>query len=489
MTFTNSKTFMLDECMNQFKLYLDYSKLTHNKYQYDGVKWCVRNEINPNPLFGIRGGFIADEMGLGKTIMMIGTMISNILPKTLIVLPVVLLDQWYTQILKTTGHKCVIYHGKNKKIYDIKALQNARIVITTYNAVSIFKKTDVSRNVLHEIHWNRIVFDEAHHLRNKNTGCFLGCTSLKGDIRWLISGTPIQNKKRDFYNLCEAINIPFCFYSKSENMIILANNFIIKRTKQQVGIILPKLVVKNENVEWENENEKQLAKEIHKSLSLFNRVSGNHYEKGMYTLQTMMNAKQSCIHPIMLNGKINHMIKHGIISDNLKQHEEAINYSSKLNAVIKNILLNRDNGNGKIVFCHYRQEIDEIERRLILAGIPNVYKYDGRVDRAKKTAILNNSVSNSVLIIQIQTGCEGLNLQEKYSEIYFTSPHWNPSIEDQAIARCHRIGQEKKVVVHKFEMRSFSFTEDDDNITIDDYINNVQDYKRTIINNLYNNAN
>jgi SNF2 family DNA or RNA helicase len=480
-----SETFMMEECMSQFKVYLDYSNLAHNKYQYDGVKWCVRNELNPNPLFGIRGGFIADEMGLGKTIMMIGTMISNIVPKTLIVLPVVLLDQWYSQILKTTGHKCVIYHGKNKKIYDFKALQNARIVITTYSAVSIFKKTQASGNVLHEIQWNRIVFDEAHHLRNKNTGCFLGCSSLKGDIRWLISGTPIQNKKRDFYNLCESINLPFSFYSKKENMMVLANNFIIKRTKQQVGILLPTLVVENENVEWENEGERQLAKEIHESLSLFKRVSGTEYEKGCCTLQTMLSAKQSCIHPIMLYGKINNMIKQGIISDNVKQHEEAVNYSSKLNAVIKNILLNKDNGNGKIVFCHYHQEIDEIERRLISAGVPNVYKYDGRADRTKKTMILSNVVSNSVLIIQIQTGCEGLNLQEHFSEIYFTSPHWNPSIEDQAIARCHRIGQEKKVVVHKFEMMSFR---EDHDITLDDYIHNVQDYKRTIITNLYNNT-
>ena len=54
--------------------------------------------------------------------------------------------------------------------------------------------------------------------------------------------------------------------------------------------------------------------------------------------------------------------------------------------------------------------------------------------------------------MQIQTGCEGLNLQDNFSEIYFTSPHWNPCVEDQAIARCHRIGQKKTVYVFKFEM-------------------------------------
>ena len=45
-------------------------------------------------------------------------------------------------------------------------------------------------------------------------------------------------------------------------------------------------------------------------------------------------------------------------------------------------------------------------------------------------------------------GCEGLNLQE-YSEVYFTSPHWNPAVEAQAIDRTHRIGQTATVNAYK----------------------------------------
>ena len=53
---------------------------------------------------------------------------------------------------------------------------------------------------------------------------------------------------------------------------------------------------------------------------------------------------------------------------------------------------------------------------------------------------VNPYLTNDVLIMQIMSGCEGLNLQE-YNQIYFTSPHWNPAVEDQAVARAHRIGQ------------------------------------------------
>ena len=101
---------------------------------------------------------------------------------------------------------------------------------------------------------------------------------------------------------------------------------------------------------------------------------------------------------------------------------------------------------------------------------------DGRIQKKTRDSIIRGS--NDVIILQVQTGCEGLNLQEKYSEVYFVSPNWNPAIEDQAIARCHRIGQTKDVVVYRFIMEDF--VEKDNNITntIESYINNVQINKR-----------
>jgi len=60
----------------------------------------------------------------------------------------------------------------------------------------------------------------------------------------------------------------------------------------------------------------------------------------------------------------------------------------------------------------------------------------------------------TVLILQIRTCSEGLNLQS-YSDVYFVSPHWNPCVEDQAIARCYRMGQTSQVRVFRFYMSDF----------------------------------
>jgi SNF2 family DNA or RNA helicase len=80
--------------MERFRLLLKNANFDFKDYQYEGVKWCITNELRPNPPENCRGGIIADEMGLGKTIMMIGTMFVNYLPQTLIVVPPVLIQQW-----------------------------------------------------------------------------------------------------------------------------------------------------------------------------------------------------------------------------------------------------------------------------------------------------------------------------------------------------------------------------------------------------------
>jgi SNF2 family DNA or RNA helicase len=140
--------------------------------------------------------------------------------------------------------------------------------------------------------------------------------------------------------------------------------------------------------------------------------------------------------------------------------------------VIEYIDKKKYNGKGKLIFCHYINEIDEIEKRLVKLGMKNVKKYDGR--NSGPETLKKISEPADALILQIQTGSEGLNLQEHYSEIYFVSPHWNPAIEDQAIARCYRIGQKNQVDVYKFGMEQFNSKE----ISFEIYMEGKQKMKR-----------
>ena len=91
--------------MDKFRWFLKKSGIDYNQHQFDGVQWALHNETRPDIKY--RGGLIADEMGLGKTITMIGVLIANFMPRTLIVLPNVLIQQWAREIFRTTGHKSV----------------------------------------------------------------------------------------------------------------------------------------------------------------------------------------------------------------------------------------------------------------------------------------------------------------------------------------------------------------------------------------------
>ena len=477
--------------MLRFDFLLKKGKFNFKQYQYDGVEWCIRNELKPNVkgTVNIKGGFIADEMGLGKTIMMIGTMFSNFLPRTLIVVPPVLIQQWYNEIYKASGHKALMYYGSQKQLISTDALSAAHIVLTTYNMI-LPEKCDIKN-----IFWNRVIFDEAHHLRNNNTKRFESCCKIRASIRWLVTGTPVQNKKADFYNLCNAAGIKSTFYKDPENLRIIGKQYVLRRTKAQVGIDLLPVCKTNCVVPWKNLIEQRLSQEIHSmlpnkmSVCFFKDryINDTFLKKDM--LVAIMRARQSCVMPALIKGHLE--------LESTDSYEEAFQHSSKLDAVITMILGRKDNGKGKIIFCHYIREIDVIATRLRKGGMKKVTTYDGRNSGGEALSTLAEPAD--ALVIQIQTGCEGLNLQHHFSEIYFVSPHWNPCVEDQAVARCHRIGQTKQVDVFKFEMSGFEDNnvkeedgkeddgkEDDvkdtandkNHYTLETYINKVQHLKR-----------
>lgn len=464
--------------MQRFNTLLTNAGLDSKQYQFAGVERCLRNELRPNPPFGIRGGIIADEMGLGKTITVIGTMFVNYLAHTLIVVPPVILHQWEAYILNASGHQVLVFHGNNKKKITLEQLNKSPIVLTTYNTVI------PEKCLLKSVVWNRIVFDEAHHLRNIRTHRYKGCFALKARVRWLVTGTPIQNKREDFYALCKLIGMNKELYGTASNRNTILDNFVMRRTKAEVGIALPDICITNYDVPWNSRQEMVVAQEIHAMIS---NTTGVSYEKAGELGYSMVNcaligmlrSRQCCILPSLMLSIISELVDNDEISP---EYLDYIGHTTKIDAVISILLQRMHNNNGKIVFCHFKAEIDMIANRLRAGGMQKVITYDGRNSGGKALSVLAEPAD--VLIIQIQTGCEGLNLQENFSEIYFVSPHWNPAVQDQAIARCHRIGQQKVVSVFNFVMDGFVKTlesEPDEIISMERYVSKTQTMKRNVI--------
>jgi DNA repair protein RAD5 len=122
-----------------------------------------------------------------------------------------------------------------------------------------------------------------------------------------------------------------------------------------------------------------------------------------------------------------------------------------MKAIIDTIISSKDT-EKPIIFAQFKKEIQYLKKKLTLSGV-DTRIIDGSVPIEERKKIIDDHENYHALIIQIQAGSTGLNLQ-MFDTVYFTSPHWNPTHEQQAIARVHRIGQNKNVTVKRFVIKN-----------------------------------
>ena len=158
--------------------------------------------------------------------------------------------------------------------------------------------------------------------------------------------------------------------------------------------------------------------------------------------------------------------------------------STKINKLIEKV---KDTEGYSLVFCHFKAEMDLIQRELNKADIESEI-YCSSLNSKERAAVLSKfpteSITKKVLIIQIKAGGVGLNLQQFTSIFIVSHNDWNPSNEIQA-ARAHRIGQKKQVEVFKFTtVINEEFLEEEDKqykiSTADQMIIKKQQFKRLL---------
>lgn len=490
-----------------FRAWLLRAGLSEKKHQITGMKFCLDRETTEE-LDACKGGILADEMGLGKTILMLGCIASNISSEdnrnnTLIVLPPALLPQWRDIIEQFMGYSALVFHGPKAKTITADQLETAHIVLTTYGMVS--ETATSGPRLLTTVKWNRLIADEAHHIRNKGRA-YHGMKKIDADIKWLVTGTPIQNNTKDFFALCSILGLEREFHKSHLTIKDVISKHVLRRTKDGVGIVLPTLRSQTIIVPWASPEEKSIAEQIHSMIHFSEVTPANGVDAlisaltgGGNVLPAMIRARQCCVYPQLLKTPIRKLQQMGQIPDDMSIDD--IKTNSKMDFIVNHIDQRKTNDRRKILFCHYRSEIDYLSETLANLGITNLC-VDGRTTKSERKYALDpvkpitepifRTVckqwseyggwlyenieqyipTHQVLIVQIQTACEGLNLQH-FQEIYFTSPHFNPAVESQAIARSHRIGQTEEVDVFRFVMENF----EDDAWTIDRYCMYVQEEK------------
>ncbi|KAL5120620.1 hypothetical protein ACEQ8H_001368 [Pleosporales sp. CAS-2024a] len=133
-------------------------------------------------------------------------------------------------------------------------------------------------------------------------------------------------------------------------------------------------------------------------------------------------------------------------------------FPCKVKALISD-LKKQPEGVKCIVFSTCKLTLNIVEAALQEAQMRSV-RFDGNVSQIQRQPVLNEFKTNPdvrVILLTLQCGAVGLTLTEA-SRAYLMEPHWNPTIEEQALARIHRIGQEREVTTVRFYVRD-SFEE------------------------------
>ncbi|WP_372365352.1 DEAD/DEAH box helicase [Candidatus Uabimicrobium sp. HlEnr_7] len=415
-------------------------------YQQDGLNWL-------NFLHILQfGACLADDMGLGKTIQIIA-FINSLKSKGnktahLLVVPASLISNWQNEIDRfAPSLKYFIAHSSSnpniKKINkDSCFLNGYDLVITTYALVQRYEWLQSHK-------WKYIILDEAQAIKNPGTKQTRAIKKLKCFNRIALTGTPIENKLGDLWSLYDFINPgllgsisefnQFTNTLKNEGYTRLKNiisPYLLRRLKTDKTVI-DDLPDKIEMKVYASLSKKQilLYQQLVDNLEQTIKNTDGIQRKGL-VLGSLIKFKQICNHP-------------GQYLDNGEFLEKDSGKFSQLNEICQTILSKREK---VLIFTQFKEITSGLNsflssvfgrEGLVLHGSISVKKRKSLVER------FQSSEYTPYFILSVKAGGVGLNLTAANHVIHFDR-WWNPAVENQATDRVFRIGQKKKVIVHKF---------------------------------------
>lgn len=406
-------------------------------YQRSGYEWLVflhRHRL---------GACLADDMGLGKTLQSLAFLShlqsesSDTPLRALAVLPSSLLYNWETEAARfTPGLKVATYAGSDRG----PSAFDCDLCLTTYDIV----RRDIER--LEQLPFSVVLFDEAQALKNDKSHRSQAARRLNRRFTLCLTGTPLENHLGEFHSIMD-IALPGLMGTRKQfdqaikdgdgSLLRRARPFMLRRTKDAILTELPPKVESDIYLEMD-ENQREIYTRIigelrEEVLSAYQKQSRS--QAGICALAALTRLRQLCISPALLGHKIPH-------------HAPKIQYlADTLTEIIAE-------GQSVLVFSQFVKSLDLIEAPLRNVDIEPLRLDGSSSQKARRSAIdtFQNSDKSQIFLISLKAGGVGLNLT-RASHVIHVDPWWNPSVENQASDRAHRIGQQQTVFIQRLLMR------------------------------------
>ena len=459
---------------------------TYFTHQEDGIRWMLKKEMEGTVVGDVTvfGGFQCDDMGLGKTIQTIATMAHHRKKLTLLLAPVAMLETWAEVCLHAGMIVFEIEKGAWVRRGGSEGIPRHFMKCRPAVYVSNYEKMHHNPS-LFDKDWDRVVLDEAHKIRNPKGTLAKAARALRAPIRWALTGTPLVNSLRDVVSLFAFVGVPCSPSWRWEaGFRALFPHLVLHRSLAALRKVIqgapPVPVIHEEVLPFVTEDEEEFYHGVQGGDEAMTLKYAKELLSPKEMFKLLLRLRQISVHPqVYINAKRRENPSY--------EREDWSGPTTKLNRI--GAIMQGDTGDEVhkyIIFCQFNEEMSLMRDYLLgldLVKDENILMYHGGMTQAERTAVLAHSkktTETTVLLLQLQAGGVGLNLQE-YDRVIFVSPWWTAALMDQAIARAVRMGQNK--IVHVYHLRLAS--EKGKTINIDTMVNAKADEKRKQLEKLF----
>lgn len=366
-------------------------------YQSFGARFAlVQNKV-----------IIGDEMGLGKTVEALAVLAhlrSTGSHHFLVICPAAVVTNWMREIGSKSKLRPHRVHGQYRDWAASTWERDGGVAVTTYETLSWLrgKLPRVARADL-----ECVIVDEAHYIKNpaaqrsRLTGWLLH--NAKRSV--LLTGTPLENRVEEFRTLVGYVR---------PDLRIDASDLAPKRFRRQIAPA------------YLRRNQEDVLTELPELVEVEEWLPMSAADLQTYTAAVGAGNFMAMRQAAMLSGK----------------------YSEKLQRLIEVVREAEDNGRRVIVFSYFREVLNTVAAALpgkVFGPLTGSVAAD---QRQRMVDDFSKAGRGAVLVAQVVAGGTGLNIQAA-SVIIICEPQLKPTMEAQAIARAHRMGQVQSVQVHR----------------------------------------
>ena len=392
-------------------------------FQVEGIRWLLDHPE----------GLLADEMGLGKTMQAILAMRvlfnRGELRQALVVAPASVGATWERELTAWAPELTAVRVLGNQSERDLQWRTPAEVHIVSYESL----RSDMQRpSPASRIPFSLCIADEAQKIKNPATATSRAVRSVsaKCQLRWALTGTPLENAASDAVSIFGFIAPGLPLDSKSQSPQLLRHTispYLLRRTKQQVDIQFPEL---RHDVHW-----------LDLSPGQHNAYRSAEYAGVKELRELGLNLTRVHIFSLITSLKL------------ICNYDEVSGQSCKLDFLQDSLDEISANGEKALIFSQYpNMTLSKIAGSLERF---NPLRFDGSVSTRRREQIVDQfqqQDENDILLMGIRSGGMGITLT-RANHVFHFDHWWNPAIVDQGSARVHRIGQQRAVFIHSLYTR------------------------------------